>query len=97
MLRLRHRQHYNHSRPHGKLGYVSPVRFAAQSQRLASFVEARQNHPTQLHTNHASDELSDWLEKVGLVISLFQRSRPQMSCLLCMPPVARDKKLPYFG
>ena len=49
------RHHYNHSRPHGKLGYISPVRFATQNQRLTSLVEAGQNHPTQLHTNHASD------------------------------------------
>ena len=43
---------YNHSRPHGKPGYQSPVRFAAQKQRLASF-EAGQTHPTQLHTKRA--------------------------------------------
>ncbi len=49
------RQHYNHSRPHGKLGYQSPVRFAAQNPRPASFTEAGQNYPTQLHTKHASD------------------------------------------
>ena len=49
------RQHYNHSRPHGKLGHQSPARFAAQVSRLTSSVEAGQPHPTQLHTNHASD------------------------------------------
>ena len=49
------RHHYNHSRPHGKLGYQSPVRFATQNQRLTSLFEAGQNHPTQLHTNYASD------------------------------------------
>ena len=49
------RHHYNHSHPHGKLGYQSPVRFAAQNPRPVSSVEAGQNHPTQLHTNHASD------------------------------------------
>lgn len=41
----------DHSRPHGKLGYVSPARFAAQNQRLASFVEAGQHHPTQRQAN----------------------------------------------
>ena len=49
------RHHYNHSRPHGKLGYQSPVRFATQNQRLASFVEAGQNHPTQLQANQPAD------------------------------------------
>ena len=44
------RQHYNHSRPHGKLGYISPVRFAAQNPRSASCAEVGQNHPTQLQT-----------------------------------------------
>ncbi len=49
------RHHDNHSRPHGKLGYISPVRFAAQDPRPSSFVAAGQNNPTQLHTNHTSD------------------------------------------
>ena len=33
----------------------NPVRFAAQNPRPASLVEVGQNHPTQLHTKHASD------------------------------------------
>ena len=49
-----YRHHYNHSRPHSKLGYQSPVRFAAQNPRPSSLVEAGQTHPTQLHTKHAS-------------------------------------------
>lgn len=49
------RQHYNHSRPHGKLGYISPVRFAAQNPRPASFVEAGQNNPPTLHTDRPLD------------------------------------------
>ena len=49
------RQHYNHSRPHGKLGYQSPVRFAAQNPRPTSFVEAGQPHPTQLQANQPTD------------------------------------------
>ncbi len=49
------RHHYNHSRPHGKLGYISPVRFAAQNSRLASFVKAGQHHPTQLQANQPID------------------------------------------
>ena len=49
------RHHYNHSRPHGKLGYISPVRFAAQTHPPASLVGAGQHHPTQLQTTQLSD------------------------------------------
>lgn len=45
------RHHYNHSRPHGKLGYISPVRFAAQTHAPASLIGAGQHHPTQLQAN----------------------------------------------
>ena len=51
------RRHYNEHRPHGKLGYQSPTRFAALQHPLtpASVVNAGQNHPTQLHTNQPQD------------------------------------------
>ena len=49
------RQHYNHSRPHGKLGYVSPVHFAAQTYPPASLVGAGQTNPTQLQANQPHD------------------------------------------
>ncbi len=49
------RQHHNHSRPHGKLGYQSPVRFAAQNPRPASLVGARQHYPTQPQANQPQD------------------------------------------
>ena len=49
------RHHYNHSRPHGKLGYQSPVRYAARNPRLASLVEAGRSHPTKLQTNRPQD------------------------------------------
>ncbi len=47
------RCHYNERRPHGKLGYQSPVRFAALQRQLTSalLTEAGQTQPTQLHTN----------------------------------------------
>lgn len=45
------RHHYNHSRPHGKLGYQSPVRFAAQNPRPATRTEAGQNNQPTLHTD----------------------------------------------
>ena len=44
---------YNEHRPHGKLGYQSPARFAALHRRLTSvsLVDAGQINPTQLQTN----------------------------------------------
>ena len=45
------RHHYNHSRPHGKLGYQSPARFAAQNPRLAALAQAGQNKQPTLHTD----------------------------------------------
>ena len=45
-----YRHHYNHARQHIKLGYQSPVRFAAQNQRPAS-LEAGQTQPNYIpHT-----------------------------------------------
>ena len=51
------RCHYNERRPHGKLGYQSPARFAALQHPLtpASIVDAGQNNPTQLQTNQLQD------------------------------------------
>lgn len=49
------RHHYNHSRPHGKLGYVSPVRFATQNPCLAALTEAGQNNQPTLHTDRSLD------------------------------------------
>ena len=51
------RCHYNERRPHGKLGYHSPARFAALQRPLtpASFIDAGQTNSTQLHTNQPSD------------------------------------------
>ena len=51
------RCHYNERRPHGKLGYQSPTRFAALQPPLtpASIVDAGQNNPTLLHTNQPRD------------------------------------------
>ena len=51
------RCHYNERRPHGKLGYQSPARFAAMQQQLtpASLIDAGQTSPTQLQTNHSQD------------------------------------------
>ena len=51
------RRHYNERRPHGKLGYQSPARFAALQCPLttASLTEAGQNHSTQLQTNQSQD------------------------------------------
>ena len=51
------RCHYNERRPHGKLGYQSPARFAALQHPLtpASVVDAGQNNPTQLQTNQLQD------------------------------------------
>ena len=48
---------YNDRRPHGKLGYQSPARFAALQRQLtpASLVEAGQTNPTQLQTNQPQD------------------------------------------
>ena len=48
---------YNERRPHGKLGYQSPARFAAQLSPFtpASLVDAGQTHLTQLHTNQPQD------------------------------------------
>ena len=45
------RHHDNHARPHGKLGYQSPVRFAAQNPRLAVLTEAGQSNPPTLDTD----------------------------------------------
>ena len=49
--------HYNERRPHGKLGYQSPARFAAAQSQLtpASFAEAGQNHPIQIQSNQSTD------------------------------------------
>ncbi len=52
------RPHSNHSHPPGKLGYQIVVRRAAQNQRRAPWIEAGQNHPTQLQTTQLSDLLS---------------------------------------
>ena len=52
------RRHYNERRPHSKLGYQSSVRFTAQNQCLASFVEAGKTCLTRLHTSQALDQLS---------------------------------------
>ena len=51
------RCHYNERRPHGKLGYQSPARFAAQFSPFtpASLVDAGQSSPTQLQTNQPQD------------------------------------------
>ena len=51
------RCHYNERRPHGKLGYQSPARFAAQLPPLipASLVEAGQITIHKLHANQSSD------------------------------------------
>ncbi len=51
------RGEYNERRPHGKLGYQSPARFAALQRGLtpASLTEAGQTNPTQLHTNQPQD------------------------------------------
>jgi transposase InsO family protein len=51
------RCHYNERRPHGKLGYQSPARFAALRRQItpASLPETGQNHPIQLHTNQPKD------------------------------------------
>ena len=51
------RRHYNERRPHSKLGYQSPARFAALLYPLtpASLVEAGQKHPTQLQPNQPTD------------------------------------------
>ena len=48
---------YNERRPHGKLGYHCPARFAALQRELtpASLTEAGQTNPTQLHTNRSQD------------------------------------------
>ena len=34
-----YQQNYNHSRPHSKLGYLSPVHLAARNQRPTSYTE----------------------------------------------------------
>ena len=51
------RHHYNERRPHSKLGYQSLTCLAALPCPLtpASFVEAGQLHPIQLHTNQPTD------------------------------------------
>ncbi len=51
------RRHYNERRPHSKLGYKSPARFAALQPLLtpASFVEAGHHHLTQLQTTQPQD------------------------------------------
>lgn len=49
--------HTDKIRPHGKLGYHSPARFAALQRQItpASLARAGQNHPPQLHTNQPQD------------------------------------------
>ena len=51
------RREYNERRPHGKLGYQSPMRFATQLSPFtpASLVDAGQTDPTQLQTNQPQD------------------------------------------
>ena len=51
------RCHDNERRPHGKLGYQSPTRFAALQHQLtpASVMDAGQNHPTQLQAKQPQD------------------------------------------
>ena len=48
---------YNERRPHGKLGYQSPARFAAQLLLFtpATLVDAGQPNPTRLQTNQPKD------------------------------------------
>lgn len=48
---------YNERRPHGKLGYQSPARFAALQRQLtpASFQEAGQTNPIHLQPNPPQD------------------------------------------
>ena len=51
------RRHYNDRRPHGKLGYHSPARFAALQHPLtpASFIEAGQTITEKLQTTQPQD------------------------------------------
>ena len=40
-----YRQHYNHARPHSRLGYLSPTRFAANGQPNNPYLHSHNNRP----------------------------------------------------
>jgi transposase InsO family protein len=69
-----YRHEYNQRRPHSRLGYQSPVRFAAQLTPSPSAVGDGQTQNPSATSTTASNEHMHWLKKSGPV-------NPALACL----------------